>query len=184
MALQSGEIPLGTPAPDFSLPDPRTGKTHSLQELRGEKGTVVIFMCNHCPYVKLILDKLLEVAREYTPKGIAFVGINSNDPVNYPEDAPEKMKELAEEKDFPFPYLFDESQEVARRYQAQCTPEFYVFDQNLRLYYHGQFDDARPGNDQPVTGESLREALNRLLQGEAPPIPQKPAVGCSIKWKA
>lgn len=176
-------IPLGTLAPSFRLLEPRTNLWRSLDDLISSKGTVIIFMCNHCPYVKHILPALLAVARDYIPKGIAFVGINSNDPVAYPEDSPDEMKRLAEAMDFPFPYLFDETQEVARQYSATCTPDLFVFDSERRLVYHGQFDASRPSNDIPPTGADLRNALDALLAGRPIPPEQSPSVGCSIKWR-
>lgn len=170
-------------APDFQLVEPRTGKRRTLHELKGEKGTVIVFMCNHCPYVKHILDGLIEVANQYIPRGVAFIGINSNDPTQYPEDAPEQMAKVALQKNFPFPYLFDETQEVARAYQAECTPEFFVFDSQLKCVYHGRFDDSRPGSGIPVTGRDLRAVLDALLEGKEVPVSQYPALGCSIKWR-
>lgn len=183
MAVESAMIPLGTLAPSFRLLEPRTNQWHSLDDLISSKGTVIIFMCNHCPYVKHILPALLAVARDYIPKGIAFVGINSNDPVAYPEDSPDEMKRLAEAMDFPFPYLFDETQEVARQYSATCTPDLFVFDSERRLVYRGQFDGSRPSNDIPPTGADLRNALDALLAGRPIPPEQRPSVGCSIKWR-
>lgn len=183
MAVESAMIPLGTLAPSFRLLEPRTNQWRSLDDLISSKGTVIIFMCNHCPYVKHILPSLLAVARDYIPKGIAFVGINSNDPVAYPEDSPDEMKRLAEAMDFPFPYLFDETQEVARQYSATCTPDLFVFDSERRLVYRGQFDASRPSNDIPPTGADLRNALDALLAGRPIPPEQRPSVGCSIKWR-
>lgn len=183
MAVESAMIPLGTLAPSFRLLEPRTNQWRSLDDLISSKGTVIIFMCNHCPYVKHILPALLAVARDYIPKGIAFVGINSNDPVAYPEDSPDEMKRLAEAMDFPFPYLFDETQEVARQYSATCTPDLFVFDGERRLVYRGQFDASRPSNDIPPTGADLRNALDALLAGRPIPPEQSPSVGCSIKWR-
>ncbi len=183
-ATPSVMVPLGTPAPDFTLPDAVSGEMKSLRELQGEKGTVVMFICNHCPYVKHIQKELVEVAKEYIPKGIAFIAINSNDPEQYPEDSPENMKRVAEALGYPFPYLFDETQEVAKAYQAACTPDFFVYDAQLRLVYRGQFDDARPGNQEPVTGKDLRAALDALLKGRTiPEDQQKPSIGCNIKWR-
>ncbi len=183
VAVHTLAIPLGFKAPDFALPEPLTGKTRTLDELKGEKGTVVVFMCNHCPYVKHIIDKLVEVAREYIPRGIAFIAVNSNDVDNYPEDAPDKMARWAREKGFPFPYLYDETQQVAKAYRAMCTPDFDVFDADLRCVYRGRFDASTPGNNQPVTGEDLRRALDALLEGRIVE-PQHPSIGCNIKWKS
>src|SRR5689334_16617490 len=151
MATLSTMMPLGTKAPDFRLPDTVSGKTVSLDELKSEWATVVMFICNHCPYVKHIQEELVRLAADYRMQGVAFVAISSNDPVAYPEDAPEHMREVAEAFGYPFPYLFDESQEVARAYQAACTPDFYIFDRNLKCVYRGQLDDSRPGNGLPVT---------------------------------
>lgn len=176
-------IPLGTIAPDFLLPDTVSGKTLSFKDIKGAKGTLLIFMCNHCPYVKHINHQLAAIAKEYTQKGIGIAGINSNDIEKYPDDAPEKMKELAGEFGFYFPYLFDESQAVAKAYDAACTPDFYLFNPKNELVYRGQFDDARPGNNVPVTGKDLIAALDALLDGkEISPI-QRPSMGCNIKWK-
>lgn len=183
-AVESVVLPLGSPAPDFTLLDVISGEEKSLAQMKGEKGTVILFICNHCPYVKHIQKELVAVAREYIPKGIAFIAINSNDPEQYPEDSPENMKRVAEQLGYPFPYCFDETQEVAKAYHAACTPDIYVYDAQLRLYYHGQFDDSRPGNTIPVTGRDLRNALDRLLAGQPAPEEQKPSIGCSIKWKA
>ncbi|MEN3027043.1 MAG: thioredoxin family protein [Chlorobiota bacterium] len=183
MAVQSREIPLGMKVPDFELLDVVSGQKRSLQELKSERATVIMFICNHCPYVKHIVPKLVEVAREYIPKGVSFIAINSNDPETYPEDSPEKMREVAQQLGYPFPYLFDETQEVARAYGAQCTPEFFVTNAELHLLYHGRFDASTPGNGLPVTGEDLRAALDVLLAGRPVPYPQYPAIGCSIKWR-
>lgn len=184
MALtQSNPLPLGTKAPNFTLPDVISGRTVSLEELKSDKGTVVMFICNHCPYVLHILDELVRTADEYQKRGISFIAINSNDVTQYPEDSPEKMKEMAHKKSFPFPYLFDEDQSVAKSYSAACTPDIYVFDGDLKLVYHGQFDDSRYGNDIPVTGKDLRSALDALLSGKEIPSDQKPSMGCNIKWK-
>lgn len=179
----SNMIPLGTPATDFILWEPLTNSKKSLQELKGEKGTLIMFICNHCPFVKHINHKLVEIANTYIPKGIAFIAINSNDIENYPEDAPEKMIEVSKELGYPFPYLFDETQEVAKAYDAACTPDFYLFDQNLLLVYRGQMDSSRPGNDIPTTGEDLINAMECLLNNQPIPSDQKPSLGCNIKWK-
>ncbi|RME61474.1 MAG: thioredoxin family protein [Candidatus Dadabacteria bacterium] len=176
-------VPLGTEMPSFTLPDAVSGNIRSSESIKGKKGTVVMFICNHCPYVKHIAYGLTEVANDYSSKGISFVAINSNDIESYPEDSPERMKEAAERYNYPFPYLFDETQEVAKAFQATCTPDIFVYDAAGKLFYRGQFDGARPGNGIPVTGESLRAALDALLEGKAPPEPQKPSLGCNIKWK-
>lgn len=181
--IPSKMIPLNTSAPDFSLIDVVSGQPKTLSELKGEKGTVIVFSCNHCPYVKHILKDLLIVAHDYSGLGINFVAISANDPEAYSEDSPERMKQLAQSLKFPFPYLYDETQESARAYGAVCTPDFFVFDQNLHCVYRGQFDDSRPGNDIAVTGGDLRTALDHLLEGKPPLANQKPSTGCSIKWK-
>ena len=183
MAAETTPIPLGFQAPDFKLPDTITGKDLSLNDLKSDKATVVMFICNHCPYVKHVIDGIVSMANDYIPRGVSFIAINSNDVENYPEDSPEKMKEFAKEKAFPFPYLFDESQEVAKAYHAACTPDFSIFDGNLECAYRGQMDPARPGNDKPVTGEEIRAALDAILDGKPVPEQQVPSVGCSIKWK-
>lgn len=185
MVLTSSEMmPLGTKAPAFSLPDSISGKDLSLNELKSDIATVVMFICNHCPYVKHIQAPLSELAHEYTARGIAFIGINSNDIDNYPEDSPEKMREVAGEFGNPFPYLFDASQETAKDYRAACTPDFYIFDHDLKLVYRGQLDDSRPGNGIPVTGKDIRAALDNILDGKAVDANQKPSIGCNIKWKS
>lgn len=185
MALTpSTMLPLGTPAPDFNLPDAVSGKTQNLNQLKSDKATVVMFICNHCPYVKHIQHELVNVANDYQPKGIHFIAINANDAANYPEDAPDKMCEVAQQLDYPFPYLFDETQEVAKAYQAACTPDFYVFDKDLKCVYRGQFDEARPGNNIPVTGKDLRTVLDCILANKPIDLQQKPSMGCNIKWKS
>lgn len=182
-ATPSTMMPLGTIAPDFSLPDTISGKTLSLSELRGKNATLVMFICNHCPYVLHINDELVRIAKEYEPKGVSLVAINSNDVVNYPQDRPELMKELAENVGYTFPYLYDESQNVARAYGAACTPDPFLFDADLKCIYRGQLDESRPNNDIPVTGKDLRNALNALLAGEPVSENQVPSIGCNIKWK-
>jgi thiol-disulfide isomerase/thioredoxin len=176
-------LPLGTIAPSFSLPDTVSGKTMSLDELKANKATVVMFICNHCPYVKHVQTQLVQLAQEYQPKEISFIAISSNDAENYPEDAPDKMKEDAERLGYPFPYLYDETQEVAKAYKAACTPDFYIFDDTLKCVYRGQLDASRPGNQIPVTGQDLRNALDNLLNGQPLDPEQKPSMGCNIKWK-
>lgn len=175
--------PLGFRAPAFTLRDVVTGENKTLAELKSQTGTVIIFMCNHCPFVRHILDKLVEVAKTYGEKGISFAGINSNDVRNYPDDSPEKMRELAIAKGFSFPYLFDETQEIARTYDAACTPDFFVFDGHLNCVYRGRFDAVRPGQETPVTGRDLKDALDALLSGKPVSADQKPSLGCNIKWK-
>ncbi|HSG67830.1 MAG TPA: thioredoxin family protein [Bacteroidales bacterium] len=178
------QIPLGFRAPDFSLYDTVSGKEISLADLASDKGTVIMFICNHCPYVKHVIHGIIELARDYIPKGIAFVAISSNDAVKYPDDGPEKMKELAAELNFPFVYLYDETQEVARAYAAACTPDFNIFDGDLKCIYRGQMDDARPGNGKAVTGRDIRDALDALISGKPVNSHQIPSVGCNIKWKS
>ena len=175
-------LELGTPAPDFSLPDVE-GKTVSLSDFDDALALLVVFMCNHCPYVKHVADGLAELAGEYQQRGVAVVGINSNDVENYPDDAPEKMAEEVKTRGYTFPYLCDRTQEKAKSYRAACTPDFYVFDNDRRLAYRGQMDSSRPGSDVPVTGEDLRAALDALLAGRPLAEPQKPSLGCNIKWK-
>ncbi|SEN74914.1 thioredoxin family protein [Lihuaxuella thermophila] len=184
MALtESTMFPLGKQAPSFVLPDVVSGKQVSLDDVKSDVATVIMFICNHCPYVKHVQSQLVQLANDYLPKGVSFVAINSNDAEKYPEDSPEKMKQVAEELGYPFPYLFDESQEVAKAYQAACTPDFYIFNRNLECVYRGQLDDSRPGNDIPVTGESIRAALDSILSDEPVTVKQKPSMGCNIKWK-
>jgi peroxiredoxin len=183
MALTYSEmVPLGKNAPNFSLPG-IDGKTHSLESFAGKKSVVVMFICNHCPYVKAVQDRLAELARDYGPKGVQFVAINSNDTENYPEDSPENMKRQAEEVGFTFPYLLDESQEVARAYGAVCTPDIFVFDRNLKLAYRGRIDDNWKETSK-VTRRDLSDALDALLAGTPVSKDQIPSMGCSIKWKA
>lgn len=180
----SNMLPLGTQAPDFDLANPLTHQHQSLQSLRGEHATVVLFICNHCPYVIHIVDTIAELGKQLQDKGVQFIAINANDIDNYPDDAPEHMATLAQQHQFCFPYLYDESQSVAKAYDAACTPDCMVFDRGLTLVYRGQFDDARPENDVPVTGESLSKALTEVLAGNTPdPDSQKPSMGCNIKWK-
>lgn len=176
-------IPLGTKAPDFSLPDTISGSERSLDELKSNKGTVIMFICNHCPFVKHVQYELVRLANEYIPKGISFIAISSNDVEKYPDDSPDRMKEEAQRLGYPFPYLFDETQEVARAYDAACTPDFYIFDGDMKLVYRGQLDDSRPGNGIPVTGKDVRNALDHLLAGSPISEDQKPSIGCNIKWK-
>ncbi|MCG8475956.1 MAG: thioredoxin family protein [Cytophagales bacterium] len=184
MALtESNLIEIGRSAPQFMLPDTVTGKSLRLIDLKGDKGTVIMFICNHCPYVVHVNEELVRLADEYQKKGIRFVAISSNDAAEYPEDAPEKMKEKAQELGYPFPYLYDESQQVAKSYDAACTPDFYLFDGELNLFYHGRLDESRPGSGIAVTGRDMRKAMDTLLVGDTPLSPQMPSIGCSIKWK-
>ena len=175
-------LPLGTKAPDFSLPNV-DGTTVSLADFADAKALLVIFMCNHCPYVKHVADELAALASEYQTRGVAVVGVNSNDVEHYPEDSPEKMAQEAKHRGYTFPYLYDESQEVAKVYRAACTPDFFLFDGQQRLVYRGQLDDSRPGNDLPITGADLRAAINAVLTGTPMPEDQKPSIGCNIKWR-
>ncbi|RMF00015.1 MAG: thioredoxin family protein [Chloroflexi bacterium] len=183
MAVPSTMVPLGTLAPDFALPDVVSGQTVRLAEAKSDKATVVMFICNHCPYVKHVNSQLVALANDYQPKGVAFIAISSNDVENYPEDSPEKMKEVAETLGYPFPYLFDETQDVARAYDAACTPDFFIFDGQMKLVYRGQLDGSRPGNSVPVTGADVRAALDAVLAGQLPSPNQTPSMGCNIKWK-
>jgi thiol-disulfide isomerase/thioredoxin len=176
-------LPLGTGAPDFKLWCAVNEREYSLDDLKSDKATVIMFICNHCPYVKHVQIGLVELASDYTRKGISFIAINSNDVENYPDDSPENMKLVAERIGYTFPYLFDENQEVAKAYDAACTPDFYIFDGDLSCVYRGQMDDSRPGNGKPVTGEHIRDALDRLLDGESVSEEQIPSIGCNIKWK-
>ena len=182
VATPSTMIPLGTLAPDFSLPDTE-GNVVSRDDFHGAPALLVMFLSNHCPYVRHVRSQLAELTREYLAQGVAVVGINSNDIAAYPDDAPERMAEEKQRVGYPFPYLFDESQQVARAYRAACTPDFFVFDRHRRLAYRGQLDDARPGNGKPVTGADLRRALDTVLAGEDVPGDQRPSMGCNIKWK-
>lgn len=175
-------LPLGTKAPDFQLPD-TTGKKVSLNDFKSAPALVVVFMCNHCPYVKHIRSGLAQAAHDYSRRGVAFVGISSNDVVNYPADGPAKMAEEAKAAGYTFPYLYDESQAVAKAYRAACTPDFFLFDKEQRLVYRGQLDDSRPGNGVPVTGKDLRAAIDAVLAGKSVSAAQKPSIGCNIKWK-
>jgi peroxiredoxin len=184
MALTaSNSFKNGTLAPEFSLQDVVTGKNVSLQLLKGAKGTVIMFICNHCPFVLHVNEQLVTLANLYLNKGIRFIAISSNDIENYPQDTPELMKQVADNLNYPFPYLIDETQEVAKAYDAACTPDFYVFDSTLKATYHGQLDNSRPGNGLPVTGADLVNAMDAVLNNEAPLEIQKPSIGCNIKWK-
>ncbi len=183
MALTpSNMLALGTSAPDFALPDTE-GNVVTLSKAKGSKGALVVFICNHCPYVKHIRERLAELTTAYSQKGISVFGINSNDVVNYPADRPEKMKEEKEIWKYSFPYLFDENQAVAKAYLAACTPDFYLFDASMKLVYRGQFDDSRPGNGIPVSGKDLTRAVDDVVNGNTPDVNQRPSIGCNIKWK-
>ncbi len=184
MALTpSTMLPLGTPAPDFRLPDTH-GKTVALTDFKDRAALLVIFMCNHCPYVIHIRSGLAQLARDYAAKNVGIVGINANDVQHYPDDSPARMKEEVKSAGYIFPYLYDESQAVAKAYRAACTPDLYLFDQNRKLVYRGQFDDSRPGNGLPVTGKDLRAAMEAVLAGRPVSEPQKASIGCNIKWKS
>lgn len=184
MALTpSNMIVLGTKAPEFTLPDTVSGKHLSLKELKSDVATVIMFICNHCPFVQHIEDGLVKMADEYQAKGIRCIAISSNDVENYPEDSPEKMKERAEEHAYPFPYLYDERQDIAKAYDAACTPDFFIFDGDLACVYRGRFDDATPGKDTPITGKDIRNALDNILAKSSINSDQKPSMGCNIKWK-
>lgn len=180
----SNMLALGTKAPHFELPDTISNKLLNIDAIRGKNGTVIMFICNHCPFVIHINHELVLMARRYSEKGIAFIAISSNDAINYPQDGPDKMAIHGKKENYPFPYLYDESQEVARAYDAACTPDFYVFDDQLTLVYRGQLDDSRPGNGKPVTGIDLRHALDCLLENKTNATTQKPSIGCNIKWKS
>jgi peroxiredoxin len=181
-AVTSIMLPLGTEAPAFQLPDIQ-GKTISISDFRDAPALLVVFMCNHCPYVKHIRESLVELVKEYQAKGVAVVAINANDVDTYPEDSPELMARDAEIYGYTFPYLYDQTQQVARAYKAACTPDFFLFDRDRRLVYRGQIDSSRPGNDKPLSGEDLRAALEAVLAGGRISPQQKPSMGCNIKWK-
>ncbi len=175
-------LALGTAAPDFCLPD-TLGHRVRRGDFAQKPALLVVFMCNHCSFARHILDQLVQLVNDYQPKGLAAVAINANDIDRFPDDRPEKMAQIAQQRHFTFPYLFDESQQVARAYHAACTPDFFLFDQQRKLVYRGQMDDSRPGNNIPVTGHDLRIALDALLAGQPVPYDQKPSIGCNIKWK-
>lgn len=176
--------PLGVNAPDFLLPDALSGKVLSLQDIKGEKGTLIMFICNHCPFVIHVNNELVKLSNKYQSRGIKMVAINSNDVEKFPDDSPVNMKVVAKQIGYSFPYLFDESQEVAKAYDAACTPDFFLYDAELQLVYRGQLDDSRPGNDIPVTGRDLRAALDALIEGKSIDENQRPSLGCNIKWKS
>lgn len=183
MALtESYMLPLGTLAPAFELPNTVLGISQCLDDIKGKKGTLVVFMCNHCPYVIHLLDEFIKSAQAFSEQQINTVAISSNSIHSHPQDAPEEMKSLALNKNFPFPYLYDATQEVAHKYQAACTPDFYLFDDALKLCYRGRYDNSRPGNDFPITGQDLHKAVDLLLNKEAPIEKQYPSMGCNIKW--
>ncbi|CAN8067701.1 unnamed protein product [Agarophyton chilense] len=176
-------LPLGTTAQDFTLLEPLTGKKLSLADVKGENGVLIVFICNHCPFVVHLQDELTALGRDFRAKGVGMVGISSNDIHSYPADGPEEIAKFASKKFTTFPYLFDESQETAKAYRAACTPDIFLFDKNLNLVYRGQIDDSRPGNGKPVTGKAIRDAVDLMVEGN--PIPEEtmmPSIGCSIKW--
>lgn len=184
MALtNSNMLPLGTVAPEFDLPDVITGKRVTRQQFTGKNAFLVMFICRHCPYVVHVQDELARIGRDYAPKNVGIVAISSNDATNYPDDAPPRLKQMAESLGFNFPYCHDETQEVAKRYRAACTPDIYLFDAHHKLVYRGQLDDSRPGSGRPVTGRDLRAALDAVLAGKPVSPDQKPSSGCNIKWK-
>lgn len=174
---------LGTKAPDFTLPDTISGKQISLQQIKGTVATVIMFICNHCPFVLHVNDELVKLANDYSGKNIHFVGISANDIITHPDDAPDKMKATALQLKYPFPYLFDETQETAKAFDAACTPDFFIYNKDLELVYRGQLDDSRPGNGIPVTGKDIRDTLNCLINNQPVPAEQRPSIGCNIKWK-
>jgi hypothetical protein len=177
-------LPLGTIAPEFYLKDTNSSDTfYSFSDLKGEKGTVVLFICNHCPFVHHVIEEVVRIANDYRVQGVGFIAISSNDIVNYPQDAPELMTEFAFENKFEFPYLYDETQQVARDYDAACTPDFYLFDSLNKLVYRGQLDDSRPGNGIPLSGSDLRGAIDGIVYNRVINPIQKPSLGCNIKWK-
>ena len=186
MALTpSSMVPLGSAAPEFRLPEPKTGADVSLDDVAmGKRATLVMFLCNHCPFVVHVNAELVRLANDYAPRGVGVVAISSNDVDGYPDDAPDKMAAKAAELGYAFPYLYDEDQSVARAYDARCTPDFFVYDADRKLVYRGQLDGSRPGNDVPLTGSDLRAALDAVLSGATPLAEQRPSAGCNIKWKA
>ncbi len=181
---ESAMIELGTKAPTFALEDVITTRQISIDEVRGEHGLLVMFICRHCPFVKHVEKELAAIGKDYSGKGIGIVAISSNDADCYSDDSPPSLRQQAEELGFIFPYLFDETQEIAHAYDATCTPDFFLFDKDLRLAYRGQLDDSRPSNGVPVDGRDLRAAMDALIAGEAISEVQKPSIGCNIKWRA
>lgn len=184
MALTpSTMLPLGTQAPDFDLPDVVSGKQISLDALADKQALLVMFICRHCPFVKHVQQELAKIGKDYIDRGLGIVAISANDIINYPDDAPDKLKAMAEELGFNFPFCYDESQKTAKAYTAACTPDFFLFDRDRHLVYRGQLDDSRPGNDKPVNGKDLREAIEAVLANKQIDPEQKPSIGCNIKWK-
>jgi peroxiredoxin len=176
-------LPLNTTAPDFSLYDVITEETQTLNDLKGKKATVIMFICNHCPFVIHVNEQLVKLANDFMPREVGFIAISSNDVVNYPQDGPDKMRSQAITNKYAFPYLYDETQQVAKAYDAACTPDIYLFDADLKLKYRGQLDGSRPDNGIPVTGKDLRHAINCILENKENIEPQRPSIGCNIKWK-
>lgn len=183
MAMASVMLPLGTEAPPFTLRDVVMGRPYSLDSVAGKAGFLVMFLCRHCPYVQHVEEEIARIGRDYKDSGLGMIAVSSNDPAAYPDDAPERLKEMAQSLGLTFPLCFDETQDVAKAYKAACTPDFYLFDAGRRLVYRGQLDDSRPGNKKPVTGRDLRAAIDALLAGTPIGQDQKPSIGCSIKWK-
>jgi peroxiredoxin len=183
MAIASVMLPLGTPAPPFALRDVVSGQIYSLDSFTGKTALLVMFMCRHCPYVVHVEHGIAKIGQDYIDTGLGIIGLSSNDPVNYPDDAPPRLKEMAERLGFTFPFCFDETQDVAKAYRAACTPDFYLFDRERRLVYRGQLDDSRPSSNKPVTGRDLRAAIEAVLAGKPVDRNQKASIGCSIKWK-
>ena len=183
MAVASVMLPLGTPAPPFALRDAVSGQVYSLDSFAGKTALLVMFICRHCPYVRHVEEELARIGRDYRDTGLGIVAISSNDPAQYPDDAPARLKEMAERLGLTFPFCIDETQDVAKAYRAACTPDFYLFDRERRLIYRGQLDDSRPGNNKPVTGRDLRTAIDAVLAGKPVESNQKASIGCSIKWK-
>ena len=183
MAVESVMLPLGTPAPPFALRDVVSGQVSSLDSFTGKTALLVMFICRHCPYVQHVQDELARIGRDYRAMALGILAISSNDPAQYPDDAPARLKEMAERLGFTFPFCVDETQDIAKAYRAACTPDFYLFDRERRLVYRGQLDDSRPGNNKPVTGSDLRTAIDAVLGGKSVDSEQQASIGCSIKWK-
>ena len=183
MAAASMMLPLGTPAPLFALRDVLSGQVYSLDSCTGKAALLVMFLCRHCPYVEHVQHEIAKIGQDYADTGLGIIGISSNDPAHYPDDAPERLKDMAQQLKFRFPLCFDDTQEVAKAYRATCTPDFYLFDAQRRLVYRGQLDDSRPGNNKPVSGRDLRAAIDAVLAGTRVDSNQKASIGCSIKWK-
>lgn len=181
--VESNMLALGTQAPDFKLLNTVTGNFKTLSDLRGKRGTVIMFICNHCPFVKHVNEEIIRLCNDYRVTGFGFAAISSNDADQYPQDSPTEMRKTARNLGYPFPYLYDETQEIAKAYDAACTPDFYLFDDELRLVYRGQLDNSRPGNGIPVNGRDLREAMDNILNNNPQRKDQKPSIGCNIKWK-